>query len=106
MLTASGELKEITSIERESMEEPVPVYNFEVKDWHTYYVSGEEILVHKTYGTPGGANGNKANGKGGSGSRIVNQPKNVERQAKKLRPEARTGYERAIEALESGDTRG
>lgn len=43
---------------------------------------------------------------GGSGSRIVNQPKNVERQAKKLSPEARAGYERAIEALESGDTRG
>lgn len=67
VLTASGELKEITSIERESLEEPVPVYNFEVKDWHTHYVSGEEILVHNVYGTPEGANVNQANGKGGSG---------------------------------------
>ena len=46
--------------------------------------------------------------KGGSGCREkkINNPRNVERQAKKLSPEARKGYEKAIEALRSGDTRG
>ena len=24
------------------------VYNFEVADWHTYYVTGENVLVHNT----------------------------------------------------------
>ena len=42
----------------------------------------------------------------GSGTKKVNTPKNVERQAKKLSPEAKKGYEKAIKALESGDTRG
>ena len=39
-------------------------------------------------------------------NRKVNIPKNVERQAKKLSPEARKGFEKAIEALRNGDTRG
>ena len=47
-----------------------------------------------------------AGGKVGTYSTKVNIPKNVERQAKKLSPEARKGYEKAIEALETGDTRG
>ena len=27
---------------------PIKVYNFEVKDWHTYYVSNSNILVHNS----------------------------------------------------------
>ncbi len=46
VLTADGELKSIVSVEIEKLTTPVTVYNFEVKDWHTYYVSEEEILVH------------------------------------------------------------
>ena len=30
----------------EYLEEPVLVYNFEVEDFHTYYVSGLGVLVH------------------------------------------------------------
>ena len=43
---------------------------------------------------------------GDSESQKVNIPKNVERQAKKLSPEAKKGYEKAIDALRKGDTRG
>ena len=30
--------------------EPMTVYNFEVEDWHTYYVSDNGILVHNSCG--------------------------------------------------------
>ena len=36
----------------------------------------------------------------------VNEPKNVKRQAKKLSPEAKKGYQKAINGLADGDTRG
>ena len=46
--TASGEKKQITNVETECYDEPVTVYNFEVMDWHTYYVSELEVLVHNS----------------------------------------------------------
>ena len=48
MLTADGEVLTVARVEFEILEEPVKVYNFEVADWHTYYVSEEEVLVHNT----------------------------------------------------------
>ena len=45
-------------MELEILEEPVVVYNFEVADWRTYYVSEEEVLVHNTC-TAGGSNTTK-----------------------------------------------
>ncbi len=30
----------------EHLENPVKVYNFEVEDWHTYYVTEMGVLVH------------------------------------------------------------
>ena len=53
VLTADGELKAITATTTEKLDSPVTVYNFEVKDWHTYYVSEEEILVHNQCGVGG-----------------------------------------------------
>ena len=44
--TAEGELLTVTGIEKEYLAEPITVYNFEVADWHTYYVSEDEVLVH------------------------------------------------------------
>ncbi len=43
---ADGEILQVRSAEIEYQDTPVSVYNFEVEDWHTYYVSEEEILVH------------------------------------------------------------
>ena len=36
------------SVEIETLDNPVNVYNFEVEDWHTYYVSEEGALVHNS----------------------------------------------------------
>ena len=44
--TADGETVSIESVEVEYLEEPVTVYNFEVEDYHTYYVGDTEVLVH------------------------------------------------------------
>ncbi len=49
--------------------------------------SGCNTLLAKDSGDPPAG---QVSNEGGSGSRIVNQPKNVERQAKKLSPEAGT----------------
>lgn len=46
--TAEGKLLLVKKTTREYLTEPVIVYNFEVEDWHTYYVSEDEILVHNT----------------------------------------------------------
>ena len=48
VLTATGEIKTITRMEVEKLEVPVTVYNFEVQEWHTYYVSEMEVLVHNS----------------------------------------------------------
>ena len=51
----------------------------------------------------------QSNGKSGKGSKTTREvkiPKNVERQMKKLSREAIKGFEKCIEALKSGDTRG
>ncbi len=47
---AEGILLPVISVSREQLAEPVAVYNFEVEDWHTYYVSEEEVLVHNDCG--------------------------------------------------------
>ena len=31
------------------LDEPIKVYNFEVEGFHTYYVSGQKVLVHNSY---------------------------------------------------------
>ena len=46
LVQKSGDTKSIDNISIEYLEEPVTVYNFQVKDFHTYYVSIDEILVH------------------------------------------------------------
>ena len=38
-------------IQHEILESPVKVYNFEVEDFHTYYVSESAVLVHNACGS-------------------------------------------------------
>ena len=38
----------VKSVEIETLKNPVNVYNFEVEDWHTYYVGEEGALVHNS----------------------------------------------------------
>ena len=74
VLLANGEEAKVEKVEIEFLTEPVTVYNFEVKDWHCYFVGEEGVLVHNdscvnTSGagnTGGNTNGNS--GEGGSGT--------------------------------------
>ena len=38
----------VEEIAHELLEAPVTVYNFEVADFHTYFVSGSAVLVHNS----------------------------------------------------------
>jgi hypothetical protein len=44
-------------VQHEILESPVKVYNFEVADWHTYFVSDSHILVHNTCKITGKSHG-------------------------------------------------
>ena len=49
--TADGRTGRVESLESITPDEPIKVYNFEVEDFHTYYVSGQKVLVHNTCAT-------------------------------------------------------
>lgn len=50
LLLRSGETVIIEFIQSEIINSPVTVYNFEVEDFHTYYVTDSNILVHNSCG--------------------------------------------------------
>ncbi len=49
--TQDGEIETVSTVEVEKLEEAVKVYNLEVEDSHTYYVSADKVLVHNMCGT-------------------------------------------------------
>ena len=49
--TADGSTAAVESFESITPDEPIKVYNFEVEDFHTYYVSEQKVLVHNTCAT-------------------------------------------------------
>ena len=57
-----GSRTNVERTEEEVLEEPVQVYNFEVADWHTYYVSGTGVLVHNSCGVNGGSGSKQVTG--------------------------------------------
>ena len=46
LLDAEGQILLVEGTEREQLEEPVKVYNFQVEDFHTYHVGECGVLVH------------------------------------------------------------
>ena len=46
LLLSSGKCVTIEEIQVEQLSEPETTYNFEVADFHTYYVSESNVLVH------------------------------------------------------------
>ena len=46
LVTVNGEYVVLEKVQHEILENPVTVYNFEVEEFHTYYVTGSAILVH------------------------------------------------------------
>ena len=51
VLLLNGETKEVENVTTEHLDKPVKVYNFEVEDWHTYYVAEQGVLVHNECGS-------------------------------------------------------
>ena len=49
----NGEYVVVEVIQHEILENPITVYNFEVEDFHTYYVAEDGILVHNDCGSRG-----------------------------------------------------
>lgn len=46
LVLVNGEYVVVEKIQHEILEEPVTVYNFQVADYHTYYVTDAGVLVH------------------------------------------------------------
>ena len=46
LVLSNGELVTVEWIDHEILENPIKVYNFEVEDFHTYFVGESGILVH------------------------------------------------------------
>ena len=46
LVLSNGEYVVVESVQHEILESPVKVYNFEVEDFHTYFVGESSVLVH------------------------------------------------------------
>ncbi len=46
LVLSNGELVVVEWVQHEILESPIKVYNFEVEDWHTYFVGESSVLVH------------------------------------------------------------
>ena len=50
LVLQSGKYVIVEKVQHEILESPITVYNFEVEDFHTYYVGESAVLVHNTCG--------------------------------------------------------
>ena len=50
LVRSNGEYVVVEMVEHELLEAPITVYNFEVEDFHTYYVGDTSVLVHNKCG--------------------------------------------------------
>ena len=48
LVLSNGEHVIVEKVQHEILESPVKVYNFEVQDFHTYYVGENSVLVHNS----------------------------------------------------------
>ena len=48
LVLVNGEYVVVEKVQHELLESPIKVYNFQVADYHTYYVSDAGVLVHNT----------------------------------------------------------
>lgn len=53
LVLVNGEYVVVEKVQHEILETPVTVYNFQVEDYHTYYVTNMGVLVHNTCGRSG-----------------------------------------------------
>ena len=72
LLLSDGSYGIINSVAVETLESPETTYNFEVEDFHTYFVSDSNVLVHNRCGTPDTAPDDFTKLKNGQGWRDKN----------------------------------
>jgi hypothetical protein len=48
LFLSNGETATVEALNIETLVEPLTVYNFEVADWHTYFVGSDAVLVHNS----------------------------------------------------------
>ena len=72
LLLSDGTYAIINSVAVETLENPETTYNFEVEDFHTYFVSDSNVLVHNRCGTPDTAPDDFTKLKNGQGWRDKN----------------------------------
>ena len=58
LVLQNGKYVVVEKIQHEILEKPVTVYNFEVEDFHTYYVGNSSVLVHNVCGVKNTPNQN------------------------------------------------
>ena len=56
LVLVNGEYVIVEKIQHETLEAPVTVYNFQVEDYHTYYVTNAGVLVHNMCAANSGLN--------------------------------------------------
>ena len=52
LVMLNGEYVVVEIVQHEILESPITVYNFEVADFHTYFVGDSAVLVHNDCGSP------------------------------------------------------
>ncbi|MEE1328621.1 MAG: polymorphic toxin-type HINT domain-containing protein, partial [Oscillospiraceae bacterium] len=48
LVLVNGEYVVVEKVQHEILEAPITVYNFQVEDYHTYFVTNAGVLVHNT----------------------------------------------------------
>ena len=76
VLLLDGGTAVVEAVATTHLDEPVKVYNFEVADWHTYYVSEQGVLVHNMCKISGGSTHGSSSSsivqtEGGTGARNI-----------------------------------
>ena len=97
----NGEYVVVEKVQHEILETPVTVYNFQVEDYHTYYVSDAGVLVHnscnhnKSWAAERRSHWRKQSKlvtlNSDQGAYIASQ-KNINRMAKRLAPKGKDTY--------------
>ena len=60
LVMLNGEYVVVEQVQHELLESPETTYNFEVEDYHTYYIGSRSILSHNKCSNPGGRHGGEA----------------------------------------------
>ena len=60
LVLVNGEYVVVEKIQHEILERPITVYNFQVEDYHTYFITEIGILVHNRCTNPNGKKGGPA----------------------------------------------